>query len=115
VQPPHKLSAAERAELLAVANSVEFGHLPPSQIVPRLADQQRYFASESTFYRVLTAEKQLGQQRNPLRWKGPTRNWQRVQVVHLNPAMLSQPAPLNNPEIRSAKQLEFYASRQQLP
>jgi putative transposase len=26
---------------LAVANSAEFGHLPPSQIVPRLADQGR--------------------------------------------------------------------------
>jgi putative transposase len=25
--------------VLAVANSDEFGHLPPSQIVPRLADQ----------------------------------------------------------------------------
>lgn len=47
-EPPHKLSAAERAEVLAVANSAEFGHLPPSQIVPRLADQQRYIASEST-------------------------------------------------------------------
>ena len=49
-EPSHKLSAGERAELLAVANSAEFGHLPPSQIVPRLADQQRYIASESTFY-----------------------------------------------------------------
>ena len=58
-EPSHKLSADERAELLAVANSAEFGHLPPSQIVPRLADQQRYIASESTFYRVLRDENQL--------------------------------------------------------
>ena len=57
-EPRHKLSADERAELLAVANPPEFGHLPPSQIVPRLADQQRYIASESTFYRVLKAGKQ---------------------------------------------------------
>jgi putative transposase len=49
--------------LLARANSPEFGHLPPSQIVPRLADQQRYIASESTFYRVLKAEKQLAHRR----------------------------------------------------
>jgi len=55
----HKLSTDERAELSAVANSVEFAHLPPSQIVPRLADQGRYIASESTFYRVLRGEKQL--------------------------------------------------------
>lgn len=58
-EPAHKLSAGERAELLAVANSAEFAHLPPSQIVPRLADHQRYIASESTFYRVLREEKQL--------------------------------------------------------
>ena len=41
-QPPHKLTAIERADVLAVANSDEFGHLPPSQIVPRLADQGSY-------------------------------------------------------------------------
>lgn len=63
-EPPHKLSAEERSELLAVANSAEFGHLPPSQIVPRLADQQRYLASESTFYRVLKAEEQLAHRRS---------------------------------------------------
>ncbi|QJD28520.1 DDE-type integrase/transposase/recombinase [Methylococcus geothermalis] len=63
-EPPHKLTAQERAELLAVANSEEFGHLPPSQIVPRRADQGRYLASESTFYRVLRAENQLGHRRS---------------------------------------------------
>jgi putative transposase len=52
------------ATLLAVANSAEFGHLLPSQIVPRLADQQRYIASESTFYRVLRAENQLTHRRS---------------------------------------------------
>ena len=63
-EPSHKLSADERAELLAVANSAEFGHLPPSQIVPRLADQQRYIASESTFYRILREERQLVHRRS---------------------------------------------------
>jgi len=62
--PAHKLSVLERATLLAVANSAEFGHLPPSQIVPRLADQQRYIASESTFYRVLRAANQLAHRRS---------------------------------------------------
>jgi putative transposase len=62
--PPHKLTPTERAEVLAVANSPEFGHLPPSQIVPRLADQGRYLASESTFYRVLRAEGQLAHRRS---------------------------------------------------
>ena len=45
--------------MLSVANSAEFGHLPPSQIVPRLADQGTYIASESTFYRILNAHGQL--------------------------------------------------------
>jgi hypothetical protein len=37
--------------------------LPPSQIVPRLADQGRYLASESTVYRVPRAEGQLAHRR----------------------------------------------------
>lgn len=61
--PAHKLTEEERATVLAVANSAEFAHLPPSQIVPRLADQQRYIASESTFYRVLRAADQLQHRR----------------------------------------------------
>ena len=61
--PAHKFSPTERATLLAVANSAEFGHLPPSQIVPRLADQNRYIGSESTLYRVLRDEGQLAHRR----------------------------------------------------
>ena len=58
--PNNRLSELERDQLLAVANSEEFASLPPSQIVPRLADRGLYLASESTFYRVLKAQKQLG-------------------------------------------------------
>lgn len=61
--PASKLSELERIRLLAVVNSAEFGHLPPSQIVPRLADRGEYLASESTFYRVLRAENQLTHRR----------------------------------------------------
>lgn len=57
--PKNRLSPAERAHLLMVANSNEFGHLPPGQIVPILADRGEYIASESTFYRVLKAEGQV--------------------------------------------------------
>jgi len=45
--PRNKLSALERERLVAVANSEEFGHLAPGQIVPRLADRGQYIASES--------------------------------------------------------------------
>ena len=57
--PINRLSALERQSLLGVANSAEFGHLSPSQIVPRLADRGQFIASESTFYRVLKAQSQL--------------------------------------------------------
>ncbi len=62
-QPTNKLTDRERAHVLAVANSEEYGHLPPSQIVPRLADQGHYLASESTFYRLLRAANQLTHRR----------------------------------------------------
>jgi len=42
-----------------VANSPEYRDLSPKQIVPRLADEGVYLASESTFYRTLRAEGQL--------------------------------------------------------
>jgi len=51
-EPANKLSAAERAAVLSLCNSAEFSSLPPSQIVPKLADQGRYLASESSFYRM---------------------------------------------------------------
>jgi transposase InsO family protein len=57
--PGNRLNEAERKRILAIANSEEFGHLPPSQIVPRLADRGEYIASESSFYRVLNAANQL--------------------------------------------------------
>jgi putative transposase len=53
VSPAHKLTAAERAEIVAHATSAEYCDLSPRQIVPSLADQGIYVASESSFYRVL--------------------------------------------------------------
>jgi putative transposase len=73
--PANKLSAAERAAVLEACNSKEFSSLPPSQIVPKLADQGRYLASESSFYRILRAEGQQhhrGRAKPPIRRKPPT-------------------------------------------
>lgn len=56
--PANKLSEPERQQILEVANSVEFASLPPSQIVPTLADRGQYVASESSFYRVLRSASQ---------------------------------------------------------
>jgi len=60
-EPTNKLSKVEREAAMAVLNGDEFKNLPPSQIVPRLADQGRYIASESTLYRLLH---QAGQMRH---------------------------------------------------
>ena len=61
--PANKLSAAERQAALALVNSEEFKDLAPSQIVPRLADQGLYVASESTLYRLLREVGQLRHRR----------------------------------------------------
>lgn len=52
-EPKNKLSSEERTRIVKVANSPEYKSLPPSQIVPALADKGEYIASESTMYRVL--------------------------------------------------------------
>ena len=62
--PGHALTTTEREEILAIANSKTYGHLPPTQIVPRLADEGRYIASESTIYRILRAERLLSHRRS---------------------------------------------------
>ena len=72
---PHALSEEERMQMLAVCNSAEYQSLPPTQIVPRLADQGRYLASESSFYRVLRAHGQnnhRGRTQTPRKIHKPT-------------------------------------------
>jgi len=56
--PGNRLSTEEVAAVLAVCNQPAYRSLPPSQIVPQLADQEVYLASESSFYRILRAEDQ---------------------------------------------------------
>ena len=57
--PSNSLSEQERERILAVCNEKEFASLPPSQIVPILADRGIYLGSEATFYRVLKSTGQL--------------------------------------------------------
>ena len=56
--PLHALSEAERAKIVAVCNEPCFAETPPARIVPALADEGIYIASESSFYRVLRAHGQ---------------------------------------------------------
>ncbi len=57
--PGNQLSEFERQRILIACNEPDHSSLPPSQIVPRLADQGVYIASESHFYRVLKSQGQL--------------------------------------------------------
>lgn len=59
IAPANKLTNAERRKVLEVVNSPEYRDLSPKQIVPILADQGMYFASEATIYRILREERQL--------------------------------------------------------
>ena len=58
-EPANKLSQQERAEVIRISTSAEFCDKSPHQIVPTLADQGEYLASESSFYRLLKAEELL--------------------------------------------------------
>lgn len=74
-KPRNALSEIERQAILALCSSPTYAHLPPSQIVPRLADEAQYMASESTFYRILRAAGQQhhrGRSRRPKRVVMPT-------------------------------------------
>jgi hypothetical protein len=51
-------------KIVEIANSARFRDVSPKQIVPTLADQGIYIASESSFYRVLK-EQEMVKHRQP--------------------------------------------------
>jgi transposase InsO family protein len=57
--PKNSLTPHEHQQILEIANLPEHRDLSPKQIVPLLADQGRYVASESSFYRILKANGQV--------------------------------------------------------
>lgn len=61
--PANRLRIEEELEIIRIINLPKYANLPPSQIIPKLADEGIYIASESTFYRVMKAHKQLKHRR----------------------------------------------------
>ncbi len=59
IAPSNKLTDEEKAQILDVCNQKRFRSLSPKQIVPILADEGTYIASESSFYRVLHDAEQV--------------------------------------------------------
>ena len=51
-RPANALSSAEEAQVVTVLTSSRYAALSPKQLVPQLADEGLYLASESTMYRV---------------------------------------------------------------
>jgi len=78
-EPTGKLSEEERDRIVATGNAPEFASLPPSQIVPRLADQGIWIASESSFYRVLRAR---GQNHRRGRARRETKTGNQIETTH---------------------------------
>jgi putative transposase len=73
--PSHALTEEERARIVEVANEARFAETPPARIVPVLADEGIYIASESSFHRVLRAHGQMhrrGRARPPRPSRPPT-------------------------------------------
>lgn len=69
--PAHKLTPEERQRILDICHEARFADLPLAQIVPQLADEGIYVASESSFYRVL---RQAQQQHHRGRSKVPVQS-----------------------------------------
>lgn len=51
-RPDNALSPVEEAQIVSVLRSARYAHLSPKQLVPQLADEGLYLASESTMYRL---------------------------------------------------------------
>ncbi len=80
--PKNRLSIEEEQRILTLCHQAEYASLPPSQIVPRLADKGIYLASESTFCRVLHRQGEAhrrGRQRTTQRTRQVT-TWKAVRA-----------------------------------
>lgn len=76
--PANKLTKEEYNSVVKITNLPQYADLPPSQIVPALADKGIYIASESTMYRILKNE---NMQHHRGRSKAPSKS--RVPDTHL--------------------------------
>lgn len=81
--PANALSEEEKKQILTIANSQEYRNESPAQIVPSLADEGTYVASESSFYRILREHQLLNH-----RGKARTANHHRpTEIIASGPNM----------------------------
>lgn len=79
--PANRLNEAERAGVLEVLNTPAYRDKSPNQIVPLLADEGEYMASESTMYRILREKKQLAHRQR----SAPRRRYEAVERAASGP------------------------------
>ncbi len=80
--PPQKFTEQETQRVLEVCHEPDYASLPPSQIVPRLADKGEYVGSVSTFYRTLHV---ADEQHHRGLAKPPTARWQPTSHCAIGP------------------------------
>jgi putative transposase len=80
--PANRLSSREEQEIFRVVNAPEYRDLSPKQLVPILADQDIYLASESTIYRRL---RQAGQMAHRQAARPPQRRHRPTEYVASGP------------------------------
>jgi transposase InsO family protein len=80
--PGNKLAPKERAQILEIANLPEHRDLSPKQLVPKLADEGIYLASESTIYRIL---READQQKNRERSRSPQKRHRPKELMATGP------------------------------
>lgn len=64
--PANKLTPEQRNMVIEIANSTAYRDLSPRKIVPLLADNGKYVASEASFFRILREENQIKHRRSSL-------------------------------------------------
>jgi putative transposase len=80
--PGNKLTPKERAKILETVNLPGHRDLSPKQLVPKLADEGIYLASESTLYRIL---READQQKNRERSRSPRKRHRPKEFVATGP------------------------------
>lgn len=83
--PSNKLSDEEISKIRDICHQPEYVNMPSSQIVPRLAEQGIYVASESSFYRIL---KQYDELNHRGRTKAPQKSHKPTTHVATGPKQL---------------------------
>jgi len=61
--PANRLSAAERANVVAALDSPRFVDQPPLQVYAQLLDEDTYLCSVSSMYRILGEHRQVRERR----------------------------------------------------